>query len=150
MASAIPRRSSVAKELHYHDLPSFSLPNEEILRRARTTNVYSVPDEVPRKVRPFRGKAEEYALEPVPSIVEFEQLWDAWDLVTQGMVSKEDVLSKPINLRHQCIFYLGHIPAFFDIHVTRSVLPSWSNTLIVNSNSTKLDSHKHTLFPCPL
>lgn len=35
------------------------------------------------------------------------------------MVPKEDLLSQPIKLRNAVIFYLGHIPTFLDIHVTR-------------------------------
>jgi formylglycine-generating enzyme required for sulfatase activity len=37
------------------------------------------------------------------------------------MIPKDDLLSKPINLRNECIFYLGHIPTFFDIHLARSM-----------------------------
>jgi formylglycine-generating enzyme required for sulfatase activity len=36
------------------------------------------------------------------------------------MIPEEELLSKPINLRNECIFYLGHIPTFFDIHLARS------------------------------
>ena len=35
------------------------------------------------------------------------------------MILEEELLSKPINLRNCCLFYLGHIPAFLDIHLTR-------------------------------
>ena len=64
-------------------------------------------------------KATEYAPQPVPSLREFEQLWLAWDVVSTYMIPVEELLSKPINLRNCCIFYLGHIPAFLDIHLTR-------------------------------
>ena len=62
----------------------------------------------------------EYASSPVPSLQEFERLWTAWDLVTRHMIPREELLSKPIKLRNACIFYLGHIPAFLDIHLTRA------------------------------
>ncbi|KAL8921218.1 MAG: hypothetical protein Q9208_005829 [Pyrenodesmia sp. 3 TL-2023] len=62
----------------------------------------------------------EYAAQAVPSLEEFKQLWSAWDLVTQHMIPKEDLLSQPIKLRNCCIFYLGHIPTFLDIHLTRA------------------------------
>ncbi len=65
-------------------------------------------------------KAAEYATQPVPSLHEFEQLWAAWDVVTRHMIPEQDLLSKPIKLRNCCLFYLGHIPAFFDIHLTRA------------------------------
>ena len=65
-------------------------------------------------------KPSEYAAQPVPSLHEFEQLWAAWDIVTRHMIPEEELLSKPIKLRNCCIFYLGHIPTFLDIHLTRA------------------------------
>jgi formylglycine-generating enzyme required for sulfatase activity len=35
------------------------------------------------------------------------------------MIPEDELLSKPINLRNECIFYLGHIPTFLDIHLAR-------------------------------
>lgn len=61
-----------------------------------------------------------YAAQAVPSLDEFRQLWSAWDLVTRHMISEEDLLSRPIDLRNCCLFYLGHIPTFLDIHLTRA------------------------------
>ncbi|KAL9104046.1 MAG: hypothetical protein Q9163_000943 [Psora crenata] len=68
----------------------------------------------------FGTKPEEYAARPVPSLQEFEQLWGAWDLVTRHMIPQQEMLSKPIKLRNACIFYLGHIPAFLDLQLTRA------------------------------
>lgn len=65
-------------------------------------------------------KAHEYAAQPVPSLREFSELWAAWDLVTRVMIPEQELLSKPIKLRNCCLFYLGHIPAFLDIHLTRA------------------------------
>lgn len=65
-------------------------------------------------------KAEEYASSPVPSIEDWELLWAAWDAVTLDMIPEEELLEKPIKLRNACIFYLGHIPTFLDMHLTRS------------------------------
>ena len=67
----------------------------------------------------FSLQAREYAARPVPSLDEFEDLWAAWDIVTRKMIPEEELLSKPIKLRNCCIFYLGHIPTFLDIHLTR-------------------------------
>ncbi|KAH7350379.1 C-type lectin protein [Pyrenochaeta sp. MPI-SDFR-AT-0127] len=67
----------------------------------------------------FPTKPEEYASTPVPSLSEWRELWAAWDAVTRSMIPEEELLSKPINLRHACIFYLGHIPTFLDIHLAR-------------------------------
>ena len=35
------------------------------------------------------------------------------------MIPKELLHTKPIDLRHICLFYLGHIPGFLDIHMSR-------------------------------
>lgn len=67
----------------------------------------------------FPTKPEEYASTPVPSLSEWRELWGAWDAVTRSMIPEDELLSKPINLRHACIFYLGHIPTFLDIHLAR-------------------------------
>ena len=68
----------------------------------------------------YPSKPSEYAAQPVPTCGEFEQLWAAWDLVTRHMIPDQELLSKPIKLRNCCLFYLGHIPAFLDIHLTRA------------------------------
>ena len=36
------------------------------------------------------------------------------------MIPHDELLSRPINLRNCCLFYLGHIPTFTDIHLTRA------------------------------
>lgn len=68
----------------------------------------------------FPVKPEQYAANPVPTLEEFRSLWTAWDAVTRDMISDDELLDKPIKLRNACIFYLGHIPAFMDIHLTRA------------------------------
>lgn len=56
----------------------------------------------------------------VPSLHEWQQLWRSWDLVTRTMLNHETMLfERPIALRHPFIFYLGHIPAFLDIQLSR-------------------------------
>lgn len=61
-----------------------------------------------------------YAAQPTPSLEEFQQLWAAWDTITRQMIPEHELLSKPIELRNCCIFYLGHIPTFLDIYVTKA------------------------------
>ena len=68
----------------------------------------------------FPLQVHEYAAQPVPTIEEFEQLWAIWDVVTRQMIPEQELLSKPIKLRNCCLFYLGHIPAFLDTHLTRA------------------------------
>ena len=60
----------------------------------------------------FKGKPQEYAPSPVPSLSEWRELWAAWDTATKAMIPKDELLNKPIKLRNDLIFYLGHIPAF--------------------------------------
>ena len=68
----------------------------------------------------FPAKPEAYAPKPVPSLAEWQELWSTWDAVTRQMIPEDELLSKPIKLRNECIFYLGHIPTFLDIHLARS------------------------------
>lgn len=55
----------------------------------------------------------------VPRREEWEELWAMWDTITLGMIQKEMLHEKPIDLRHKNLFYLGHIPAFADIFLSR-------------------------------
>jgi L-histidine Nalpha-methyltransferase / hercynylcysteine S-oxide synthase len=69
---------------------------------------------------PFSLIPSLYADSALPSLDDWEALWEAWDLVTKGMLPTEELLEKPIKLRNACIFYLGHIPAFLDIQLTKT------------------------------
>ncbi|EJD05995.1 DUF323 domain-containing protein [Fomitiporia mediterranea MF3/22] len=55
----------------------------------------------------------------VPTLDDFRTIWKAWDTITIGMIPRSMLFTKPIDLRHICLFYLGHIPAFLDIHLSR-------------------------------
>ncbi|EJD07989.1 uncharacterized protein FOMMEDRAFT_73812 [Fomitiporia mediterranea MF3/22] len=50
-----------------------------------------------------------------PTREEWRTLWSAWDLVTLRMIPPEMLHQKPIDLRHKCLFYIGHIPTFLNI-----------------------------------
>ncbi|KPM46123.1 hypothetical protein AK830_g468 [Neonectria ditissima] len=69
---------------------------------------------------PFSLVPSLYASGPLPPIKEWEALWAAWDVVTKGMLTNEELMEKPIKLRNACIFYLGHIPTFLDIQMTKT------------------------------
>ena len=56
---------------------------------------------------------------PLPTLAEWEQLWSVWDLITLKMIPDSMLHQKPIDLRNPCIFYIGHIPTFLDIHLSR-------------------------------
>ncbi|GAB7355923.1 hypothetical protein MBLNU459_g6565t1 [Dothideomycetes sp. NU459] len=68
----------------------------------------------------YPATPDAYAAHPVPSLADWDDLWKAWDAVTRDMIPEEELLGKPIKLRNACIFYLGHIPTFMDIHLTRA------------------------------
>ena len=53
-----------------------------------------------------------------PTLQEFQEMWAAWDFITRGMIPDSMLFEKPIDLRHICLFYTGHIPAFLDIHLS--------------------------------
>ncbi|KAH7885435.1 hypothetical protein F5I97DRAFT_1811346 [Phlebopus sp. FC_14] len=55
----------------------------------------------------------------VPTIEDWEDMWSAWDFITLRMIPPSMLFQKPIDLRHICLFYLGHIPTFLDIHLSR-------------------------------
>ncbi|KAH7927825.1 hypothetical protein BV22DRAFT_1006204 [Leucogyrophana mollusca] len=55
----------------------------------------------------------------VPSLQDWQNMWNAWDFVTLRMIPPAMLFQKPIDLRHICLFYLGHIPTFLDIHLSR-------------------------------
>ncbi|KAJ6504668.1 DUF323 domain-containing protein [Mycena vitilis] len=55
----------------------------------------------------------------VPSPEDWKNLWAAWDCITRHMIPPSMLMQKPIDLRHICLFYLGHIPTFLDIHLSR-------------------------------
>ncbi|KNZ73198.1 Meiotically up-regulated gene 158 protein [Termitomyces sp. J132] len=55
----------------------------------------------------------------MPTTEQWQQLWSAWDCITQRMIPPSMLYQKPIDLRHICLFYFGHIPTFLDIHLSR-------------------------------
>jgi hypothetical protein len=67
----------------------------------------------------FNANPNVYAASTVPSLEDWRGLWVIWDAVTRGMIPNEELLNKPIKLRNACIFYLGHIPTFTDIQLTK-------------------------------
>jgi len=68
---------------------------------------------------PFNTDPAIYAASTYPSLEDWKGLWAVWDVVTRSMIPKEELHEKPIKLRNACIFYLGHIPTFMDIQLTK-------------------------------
>ena len=46
----------------------------------------------------------------IPTLDEWSNMWKLWDTVTLGMIPESMLMLAPIDLRHKCLFYLGHIP----------------------------------------
>lgn len=63
----------------------------------------------------------QYAQNPLPSLDDWAALWRAWHTVTRQMLPDAELSEKPIRLRNACIFYLGHIPTFLDIQLTKTL-----------------------------
>jgi len=57
--------------------------------------------------------------ESVPTVEEWKELWKLFETILMTMVSPELMYEKPIEFRHPFIFYVGHIPTFLDIHLSR-------------------------------
>ena len=57
----------------------------------------------------------------LPSLAEFERGWAIWDLITANMIPPELLHSKPIDLRHKPLFYIGHLPTFANILLSRLI-----------------------------
>lgn len=55
----------------------------------------------------------------LPTPAEWHDMWAAWDFINGRMISASMLFEKPIDLRHICLFYRGHIPTFLDIHLSR-------------------------------
>ena len=98
---------------HMHAIEHGSPANKHRLTLPDINMLSPVPKPLP--LRP-----SEYAATPTPSLEDFQQLWKIWDVVSRGMVPHGELYSKPINLRNCCLFYLGHLPTFLDIHVTKA------------------------------
>jgi hypothetical protein len=73
----------------------------------------------------FNSDPAVYAANTIPTLDDWKGLWETWDTVTRKMIPDEELFEKPIKLRNACIFYLGHIPTFTDIQLTKATkLPS--------------------------
>lgn len=57
----------------------------------------------------------------LPSESAWDELWKSWESVTQTVLTRNMLFERPIALRHFFIFYIGHIPAFLDIQLSRAL-----------------------------
>jgi hypothetical protein len=69
---------------------------------------------------PFGLDPSLYARSTTPTLNDWRGLWAVWDTVARGMIPNDELLNKPIKLRNACIFYLGHIPTFLDMQISKA------------------------------
>ena len=107
------------------------LQQDDVLKIRLTVNI-DVHLLTPSRIG-YSSNPSQYASEPVPSEKDWEQLWTAWDIVTRAMVPQDELMNKPVKLRNNLIFYLGHIPAFADIHFTKATGSPPTNPIYYHS-----------------
>ncbi|KAK0557560.1 hypothetical protein OC846_000348 [Tilletia horrida] len=110
----------------------------------------SLPHEPTLDVLNFEAEAKKEAakadLPPannfgLPTWAEWEKTWHAWNTITLGMIPQQMLFEKPIDLRHICLFYLGHIPAFLDIHLSRYLQEPDTNKWFSSIFERGIDPH---------
>ncbi|KAH8550613.1 hypothetical protein BGW37DRAFT_497697 [Umbelopsis sp. PMI_123] len=74
----------------------------------------------------LRQEQDKASFPGVPSEYAWDQLWKCWDLITQTVLTRDMMFERPIALRHYFIFYIGHIPAFLDIQLSRALGESYT------------------------
>lgn len=57
---------------------------------------------------------------PMPTLHDWEDVWQRWDQITHPSVIS-DIYEQPIELRHPIVFYIGHIPTFCDIMLSKGL-----------------------------
>ncbi|SPO19840.1 related to TAD2 - tRNA-specific adenosine deaminase 2 [Ustilago trichophora] len=92
--------------------------------------------------------AQKAALLGLPSLRDWKTVWDAWNCVTLTMIPRDKLHEKPIDLRHICLFYLGHIPAFVDIHVATYLKRSHTNDRFSTIFERGIDPHMDDITQC--
>ncbi|CED82772.1 Histidine-specific methyltransferase, SAM-dependent [Phaffia rhodozyma] len=102
------------------------------------------------------GQPDGKGLPGIPTVDDWEDLWRFWDLITIGMIREEVLHEKPIDLRHKCLFYLGHIPTFLDIFLSRHLKephsePEYYKDLFERGIDPNVDDpeqcHSHSIVP---
>ncbi|KAF9472134.1 hypothetical protein BDN70DRAFT_972430 [Pholiota conissans] len=84
----------------------------------------------------------------VPTLEEWETLWASWDAVTLRMIPERMLHQKPIDLRHKCLFYIGHIPTFLDMLLHKAIgggatEPKWFWSIFERGIDPHVDDPDH-------
>ncbi|TKY90429.1 hypothetical protein EX895_000427 [Sporisorium graminicola] len=138
--------------------PFFHFSNsaaDAALSEVKQTEVKSAyQDEAPTKVdNGWAGSdldelAQKASLLGLPSLHDWRTHWDAWNCVTLTMIPQDKLHEKPIDLRHICLFYLGHIPAFLDIHVSTYLKQPHLNDRFSAIFERGIDPHMDDITQC--
>ncbi|CZT15493.1 related to TAD2-tRNA-specific adenosine deaminase 2 [Ramularia collo-cygni] len=101
-----------------------------------------------RPMKMYASRPETYAANAVPTLEEWAGLWELWDKVTLQMIPTEELYEKPIKLRNACIFYLGHIPTFFDMKLVEATgmepaEPKYFHQIFERGIDPDVDNPKH-------
>jgi len=91
------------------DLHSVSLRDVDL----RDSSMLSLP-------KPFPSKAVDFASTVVPDTEEWHLLQHYWDIITDPMIPTYALHDKSIHLRNPFLFYIGHIPAQWDILLSKA------------------------------
>ena len=79
-----------------------------------------------------------------PTVEEWQEMWKAWDLITMCMIPPAMLHEKPIDLRHKCLFYLGHIPACVTRDSNRVSILTLHGTRFLDIHLSKLLKEPNT------
>ncbi|KAI0314513.1 C-type lectin protein [Amylostereum chailletii] len=84
----------------------------------------------------------------VPSLADWQTLWATWDTVTLGMIPRTMLHQRPIDLRHVCLFYMGHIPTFLDMLLSKELgeentEPKWFVDIFERGIDPHVDDPEH-------
>ncbi|KAJ2723435.1 hypothetical protein GGI07_002637 [Coemansia sp. Benny D115] len=92
----------------------------------------------------------------IPLLKEWRHMWSIWDTLILHVIPREKLLERPIDLRHPFIFYLGHLPAFADIHMAAAesapltepaIYAQWFERGIDPNVESRSVNHSHSAVP---
>ncbi|KAG6895451.1 hypothetical protein C0992_001173 [Termitomyces sp. T32_za158] len=76
---------------------------------------------IPLSTTPSFTLSSKFSSGNVPTLEEWNNVWATWDLITLQMIPRDMLHQKPIDLRHKCLFYIGHIPTFLDMLLSKAI-----------------------------
>ncbi|KAJ1664739.1 hypothetical protein IW140_002987 [Coemansia sp. RSA 1813] len=125
-------------------------------RRYYSLNLFRKPKFVMQSASAIDSIGVDKAFDTIPGEKEWRQLWSAWDTLALEIIPHAKLHDKPIDLRHPFIFYLGHMPAFADIHMTAAdtepltepaIYAQWFERGIDPNIKSKAVNHSHSEIP---